>query len=577
MKNYGAPGDSVRVTAPYAVTPGTGMMIGSLFCVATKTAASGELTDAVTEGQFDLPAVSAETAAEGAVAYWDAANSRVSFVTGTPIGTAPGGKASGATGVRVRLQSVAGAVSVHGIQAANRAILFGDSITQYNTATVSNAMANQSRGYMTWANALLGRRRLDVVANLGVGGDTTAMMLARVSAAAAVQASWAVVLGGINDLAGNLLAPGVVTTNLQAIYEALRTSGKRVVAITVLPVTAAHPLYSRGLAARVQQVNRWIKSYCATTPGMVLVDGCAAVTDPASSDSAPVSGYYADTTHIGTLGAYYVGKALADGIRDLIAPVDEGPSGVGDSYLAAQRTLTSLTGDGVTATATLAAHNLLPGDKITIEGATPAGYNGSWVVETVQTTGTLSFACSTASGAASGTIKVSNSDQLLDNPLFGTPSGGLASSWTKTENNTASTTTTSARTDGAGNWQQLAITASAAGDVYLQGGDHITRVFAGDTVVMEVEVEVDAGHTALEGVQAAINMIVGGVTITPTAFNRLAGSAMPSVAWSGLLRTEPFTIPAGAVTRCRPQLRAFFGAAGAATVRIGRASLRKVR
>ena len=37
-------------------------------------------------------------------------------------------------------------VSVHGIQAANRAVLLGDSITQYNNAVVSNAIANQSRG-----------------------------------------------------------------------------------------------------------------------------------------------------------------------------------------------------------------------------------------------------------------------------------------------------------------------------------------------------------------------------------------------------------------------------------------------
>lgn len=460
---------------------------------------------------------------------------------------------------------------------ANRAVLFGDSITNYNNAIASNANANQSRGYMTWANYLLGRRRLDVVANLGVGGDTTTQMLARVDAAAAVSAAWAVVLGGINDLAGNLVSPTVVTANLEAIYAAFRASGKRVVAISVLPVTAAHPLFSRGLMARIQQVNRWIKAYCAANPGMVFVDGCAAVTDPASADSVPASGHYADTTHPGTLGAYYVGKTFANGVRDLIAPLDEGPTGVGDTYLSAQRTLTSLTGDGVTATATLAAHNLLAGDKITIEGATPAGYNGSWVVASAPTTGTFTFACSAATGAATGTIKVSNNDQLLDNPLFGTPSAGLASSWTKTESNTTTTTTTAARTDLLGNWQQLAITASAAGSVYIQGGDLFTRIFPGDVVVMEAEVEVDAAPTALEGVQLAVNMIIGGVTYTPVAMARLAGSAMPPDALSGVLETEPFTVPAGAITRCRPQVYAFFSAAGSATVRVSRASLRKVR
>ena len=460
---------------------------------------------------------------------------------------------------------------------ANRAVLFGDSITKYNNAIVSNANANQSRGYMTWANILLGRRRLDVVANLGIGGDTTTQMLARVSTAADVQAPWAVVLGGTNDLAGNLAAPGVVTDNLRQIYEALRASGKRVIAITVLPVTAAHPLFSRGLMARIQQVNRWIKRYCAATPGMIVVDGAAAVTDPASSDSVPASGYYADATHPGTLGAYYVGKFLADAVRELLPPLDEGPSSVGDSYLAARRTLTSLTGDGTTATATLAAHNLLPGDAVTIEGATPAGYNGSWIVAAAPTTGTFTFACTAASGAATGTIYVSNNDQMLDNPLFGTPSAGLASSWTKTDSSTTATTTNAARADGLSNAQQLEITASAAGNSMLQGGDLFTRVFPGDVLVFEAEVEVDAGHAALEGIQANLNMIIGGVTYTPTAMQRLSGSAMPPGAWSGLIRTEPFVVPAGAITRCRPQLYAFFSGAGAATVRFSRAALRKVR
>lgn len=458
----------------------------------------------------------------------------------------------------------------------NSCVLFGDSITEYNTATTSNATANQARGYMAWANLLLGRRRLNMVSNLGVGGDTTEDMLARVDAAAAVDAGWAVVLGGINDLAGNLESATTVTTNLEAIYGKLRGSGKRVIAISVLPVTAAHPLFSVGLASRIHQVNRWIRSYCAANPGMVFVDGCTAVTDPASTDSAPTTGYYADVTHIGMLGAYYVGKALADAVRDLLAPIDEGPASVGDSYFSAQRTITSLTGDGVTATATLTAHGLLAGDKITVEGATPAGYNGSFVVLSAPTTGTFTYAA-TGSGSATGTIKVSNNDQLIVNPLFGTPTGGLASGWTKTESSTTTTTTTSARSDGLGNWQQLAITASAAGSVYLQGGDVFAPIATGDVLVFEAEVEVDASPTNLSGIQLNLNMIIGGVTYTPVAMNRLSGSTLPSVAWSGVIRTEPFTVPAGSITRCRPQLYAFFSDAGSATVRWSRASLRKVR
>lgn len=111
MKNYFAPADIVRYTAPYAVNPGDGMLVGGLFGVACTTAASGEKTDVSTEGMYYLTSVSAETAAEGAAAYWDAGNRRVSVTTGTGIGHFPYGKGAGETSTRVRLQASPGSVS----------------------------------------------------------------------------------------------------------------------------------------------------------------------------------------------------------------------------------------------------------------------------------------------------------------------------------------------------------------------------------------------------------------------------------------------------------------------------------
>ena len=458
----------------------------------------------------------------------------------------------------------------------NRAVIFGDSITNFNNATTSNAYANQSRGYMTWANILLGRRRLEVVSNLGVGSDTTTQMLARISSVLAVDAEIVIVLGGINDLAGNLSPASTVIANLQSIYDQLRASGRTVVAVSVLPVQAAHPSFSRALMSRIRAVNMWIASYCRTRRGMVLVDGFGAVVDTTSSDLVPRTNFYADATHLGTPGAYAVGKAISQSLNAVLRPLDDGAYSIGDSYLAARQTLTSLTGDGTTATATLANHRLQPSDAITIEGATPAGYNGSWTILAVPTSSTFTFSCTAATGAATGTIFVSNNGQIIDNPLFGTPSAGLASSWTITESATTTTPTTTTRSDGLGNWQQLAITASGIGSSTLQGGDHITRVFQGDTVVLEMEVEIDAGWTALEGIQLELNMIIGGVTVTTIANNRLSGSPMPTEAWSGLLRTEPLLVT-GAVTRCRPKVVTYFSGAGSATVRAGRAALRKVR
>lgn len=457
----------------------------------------------------------------------------------------------------------------------NRGVIYGDSITNYNTAITSGALANQSRGPIVWANVLLGRRRIEIVSNQGVGGETTKQMLDRIDAVIAADADWVFVLGGVNDIVGQSLPVSTPIANLQSIYQRLLSAGKRVVALSTLPVTTSHVAYTLQKNQRIARLNAWIKSFCAANAGMVYVDAFSAVVDPASAASAPLAGYYADTTHPGTPAAYAIGKAVRNSLQPLLTPQEDGPSSLGDTYLSQRQTITSLTGDGATATATLNGHNYLVGDPITVEGATPSGYNGSWVISAV-TTNTFSWACA-ASGAASGTVYVSGSDQLLDNPLFGTPSGGLASSWTKTESNTTTTTTTVARSDGRGNWQQLAIVASASGAAYIQGGDYISRVYAGDVLVWEVECEVDAGASALEGIQLQLNVIAGGSAYTPIALNRLTGSSMPTEAWSGLLRTEPFTVPAGAVTRCRPQAYAYFSAAGSATVRFGLPSLRKVR
>lgn len=71
MLNRTQDGDVLTVTAPYAVSSGGGMLVGSLFCVATSAAASGATVEAHTEGVFTLSAVTADTGSVGAKIYWD--------------------------------------------------------------------------------------------------------------------------------------------------------------------------------------------------------------------------------------------------------------------------------------------------------------------------------------------------------------------------------------------------------------------------------------------------------------------------------------------------------------------------
>lgn len=108
MKNYVQPGDTVTVTAPYALTSGGGCLVGTLFGVAVNDAASGA-TDAeiMTTGVFDMTkATGAGTAVtDGGPVYWDNTAKVVTGVStsNTLIGKALGAVADGGAVARVRL------------------------------------------------------------------------------------------------------------------------------------------------------------------------------------------------------------------------------------------------------------------------------------------------------------------------------------------------------------------------------------------------------------------------------------------------------------------------------------------
>lgn len=75
MKNYVRFGNSVPATAPAGgVSSGDGVLLGSLFGVATADAAEGEPYEAAVVGVFTLPKVSAQAWTVGQKIYWSAAD-----------------------------------------------------------------------------------------------------------------------------------------------------------------------------------------------------------------------------------------------------------------------------------------------------------------------------------------------------------------------------------------------------------------------------------------------------------------------------------------------------------------------
>ena len=71
MRNHVQRGETLSLTAPYAVAAGAGLLVGSLFAVATSAADNAAAVEGATCGVYDLAKVSAQAWTVGAKIYWD--------------------------------------------------------------------------------------------------------------------------------------------------------------------------------------------------------------------------------------------------------------------------------------------------------------------------------------------------------------------------------------------------------------------------------------------------------------------------------------------------------------------------
>ena len=109
MKNFVQTGNTITLTAPYAVGSGDGLLVGSIFGVASGTAALGETVEAALTGVYDLKKVASQAWAAGDKVYWDntAKEATKTTTSNTLIGVAVVAVAGGASDIigRVRLNA----------------------------------------------------------------------------------------------------------------------------------------------------------------------------------------------------------------------------------------------------------------------------------------------------------------------------------------------------------------------------------------------------------------------------------------------------------------------------------------
>lgn len=105
MRNFVSEGRNLDLTAPRDIASGEGFIVGSIFAVASTTAATGSGVVGVTRGVFDLTKKGTAAFAPGDRVSWDDTNHRCDAPGAGlyPVGVAVAVAANGAGTVRVKL------------------------------------------------------------------------------------------------------------------------------------------------------------------------------------------------------------------------------------------------------------------------------------------------------------------------------------------------------------------------------------------------------------------------------------------------------------------------------------------
>ncbi|ACL40890.1 hypothetical protein Achl_2927 [Pseudarthrobacter chlorophenolicus A6] len=280
-------------------------------------------------------------------------------------------------------------------------VTLGDSRTQFNgnirqedVSGGGDAITKLDRGYMTWAQVLL-RQRMRWIKNGGVGGDTTAMMLARTDALLDLNPGWLIGFGVINSVNSDVPSATIIS-ELGQIFDKCAARGVKVVWGTDWCSTSTNTIARK---SALYGTNEWLRQQVGVRPDFYLADYATAIVDPTTG--TPYAALASDNLHQDGPGGLRMARQLVKVLSPLIPPSDrlivsnldttnlllngmfEGDGGTG-------RATTWASGTGGTATyAKVARTDGVPGfwQQVTVSGATGSrlredllpGVAGSWV------------------------------------------------------------------------------------------------------------------------------------------------------------------------------------------------------
>ena len=211
------------------------------------------------------------------------------------------------------------ATFVRGVS-GTRVILFGTSLENQNAAGAGvldppgPSYAVHGRGWFNWYNAFAGQR-CELVRNAGVGGNTSAQMLARIDAdVLAYESDWVFMGAPVNDPATGI-SSAVTIPNMEAILDKL--GARRVALLTCGP---SENYYVNANNARyMSDVNEWIRAQPSHRPNVVVIDAFKTLAD--HTTGSPATGMAVDAVHYSDAGATLLGREAARVLEPLIPEV----------------------------------------------------------------------------------------------------------------------------------------------------------------------------------------------------------------------------------------------------------------
>lgn len=205
----------------------------------------------------------------------------------------------------------------------NAIAILGDSRTDMVSDNTSSITQFAGNGYLTWTRFLSGQRfYFDDTLNFGVSGDTIAMCAVRVPLVIASGVSRCVVMIGTNDIAVTPLAT-MISGWRDSIILPLQRAGVQPIVILEYPkvgITTA----ARGVKNQFNDFIRRFAQCQSAVPSAVrciFIDLQDYLEDYASAAGSAATGMLYDGTHPSMVGAYWIGKAVADVVNQIYPPM----------------------------------------------------------------------------------------------------------------------------------------------------------------------------------------------------------------------------------------------------------------